>query len=212
MAPLVFIGVMVFAVNFIERSWRDKIPSPQRAGWIKRYCLPVSEKRFARKMQRTLDWNPIAWLQQYSWKARLSKWGLSLPGAIVLMDCAATATGSLTDLQAVQGPVLLILAAVYTFVGVKRSFLNEKKVGRLGIDSSHATASQSNYWREGLGLVETIPAGGADAPAFLRRRRVLAKFDAHTLGNLLIPGFLESISHFIVGAKLSPRINAHRVY
>jgi hypothetical protein len=39
-------------------------------------------------MRATLEWNPIAWLQQYSWQARVSKWGLCL--AIVVIECACT--------------------------------------------------------------------------------------------------------------------------
>jgi ABC-type Na+ efflux pump permease subunit len=78
-------------------------------------------------MQRTLDWNPIAWLQQYSWKARVSKWGLCL--AFLLVECSARyATWGTRD--TLQMALLLTLAGIYTFAGVS-GFLEEKRSGAL---------------------------------------------------------------------------------
>jgi len=125
--PLLFYLVLRFAALRIAHSWHDQPPSLRRENWIKTWCVPLARRRFARKMQRTLDWNPIAWLQQYSWKARLSKWGLCL--AFVLLECAVT-TGSLSEMLDAQYIMLLILAAAFTFVGVN-SFLTEKKSGAL---------------------------------------------------------------------------------
>ncbi len=125
--PLLFYLVLRFAALRIARSWHDQPPSLRREAWIKTWCVPLARRRFARKMQRTLDWNPIAWLQQYSWKARLSKWGLCL--AFVALECAVT-TGCPSEMLDAQSIMLLILAAAFTFVGVN-SFLTEKKSGAL---------------------------------------------------------------------------------
>ena len=125
--PLLFLLVLWFAARQMERSWHDQPPSLRRESWIKTFCVPLARRRFARQMQETLEWNPIAWLQQYSWKARLSKWGLCL--GLVLLECAAT-TGSASGLLDAQYLMLLILAAAFTFVGVN-SFLTEKKSGAL---------------------------------------------------------------------------------
>jgi ABC-type transport system involved in multi-copper enzyme maturation permease subunit len=81
---LIFLAVSRFAAARLERSWQDKVPSPRRESFIRRYCAPLWRRRFRRKMQRTLDWNPIAWLQQYSWKARLSKWCLCLAFLLII--------------------------------------------------------------------------------------------------------------------------------
>jgi len=78
-------------------------------------------------MQRALESNPIAWLQQYSWKARLGKWGLCL--AYVVLACALP-TGSTSEMAGYVSLMVLILAAAFTFVGVG-SFLTEKKSGAL---------------------------------------------------------------------------------
>jgi ABC-type Na+ efflux pump permease subunit len=124
---LFFYVVARLAAWQIERSWQDKIPSPRRESLIRRYCTPLFHRRFRRKMQRTLDWNPIAWLQQYSWKARLSKWGLCL--AFALIGCAPRHL-SQDEVEIIATALLLTLAAIYTFVGVS-GFLEEKRSGAL---------------------------------------------------------------------------------
>jgi ABC-type Na+ efflux pump permease subunit len=127
-APLLFLLVHLVAARQMERSWQDQPPSLRRESWIKTFCVPLAKASFARKMRRTLEWNPVAWLQQYSWKARLSKWGLCL--VFVVLECAATSTGNADDILNVQSLILLILTSAYTFVGVN-SFLAEKKSGAL---------------------------------------------------------------------------------
>jgi ABC-type Na+ efflux pump permease subunit len=126
-ALLVFYAVAWFAARRVKRSWQDKVPSPRREGLIRRFCTPLFRDRFRREMQRTLDWNPIAWLQQYSWKARMTKWGLCL--AFVLFIWAID-NGSQDELGAAARALLLTLAGVYTFVGVS-GFLEEKRNGAL---------------------------------------------------------------------------------
>jgi ABC-type Na+ efflux pump permease subunit len=124
---LVFYLIARFAAWRVERSWQDKISSPRHESLLRRYCTPLFLRRFRRKMQRTLDWNPIAWLQQYSWKARLGKWALCL--AFLLAEYAGgNASGSYRE---ATPPILLfIMAAIYTFVGVG-GFLEEKRSGAL---------------------------------------------------------------------------------
>jgi ABC-type Na+ efflux pump permease subunit len=123
---LFFYVVARFAARRIERSWQDKIPSARRESLLRRYCTPLFRRRFRRKMQRTLDWNPIAWLQQYSWKARAGKWGLCL--AFVLVELAAF--HARLDRDVVGWPSLLTLAGIYAFLGVS-GFLEEKRNGAL---------------------------------------------------------------------------------
>jgi len=125
--PLLCWLVLRFAARQMEFCWQDQPPSLRREGWIKSYCVPLARRRFKRRMRRTLEWNPVAWLQQYSWKARASKWGLCL-GFVLLEDAAVTGTPS--DILNTQYLLLAILGAAMTFAGVN-SFLTEKKSGAL---------------------------------------------------------------------------------
>ena len=126
-ALLFFYVIVRFAAHRIARSWQDRVPSLRRERWIKRISAPLFRGWFARGMRRTLDHNPIAWLQQYSWKARLAKWGLCL--AIVLLE-GVFPHREWYEIQNTQGILLWMLAGVATFVGVN-SFMQEKRSGAL---------------------------------------------------------------------------------
>ena len=120
--PLLCYLVLKISAWQVARGWRDAVPSVSRESWIKTFCLPRKTGRFAEKMRATLERNPIAWLQQYSWKSRLSKWGLCL--AILVVD-AIFSTGGLPAMVSAQSPMLLILLGCFTFAGVN-GFLIEK--------------------------------------------------------------------------------------
>jgi ABC-type Na+ efflux pump permease subunit len=123
---IIFLLVALFAARRIKRSWQDKIPSPRRESLVRRYCTPLFRRRFRRRMRRLLERNPIAWLQLYSWKARLSRWGLCL--LLALIDW--TAHRAWPDGDVLLGPLLVSLAVIYTFFGVS-GFLEEKRSGAL---------------------------------------------------------------------------------
>jgi ABC-type Na+ efflux pump permease subunit len=125
---ILLLAALRFAGRCVERSWQDKPPSPRQQSLLKRYCTPVFKRWFAVRMNRTLEWNPIAWLQQYSWKARLSKWGLCL--LFILLECYIIDGNNPDALAGLVTALLLILAAAYTYVGVN-GFLQEKKSGAL---------------------------------------------------------------------------------
>jgi len=125
--PLLFFIILCFAARQIATSWHDKVPPPRRQYWIKTYCMPLAQRRFAKRMQETLDWNPIAWLQQYSWQSRVSKWGLCL--ILLLIECCLT-NGDADDMLNAQTLMIMVLAAAFTFIAIS-GFLTEKKNGAL---------------------------------------------------------------------------------
>jgi ABC-type Na+ efflux pump permease subunit len=128
-AAIILLAALRFAGWSVERSWQDKIPSIRREGWVRSYCKPRFFNRwFARGMRRALERNPIAWLQQYSWKARLSKWGLCL--LFVLLECSVIDGNDLDGVSQLLTYLVLIMVAAYTYAGVN-GFLQEKKSGAL---------------------------------------------------------------------------------
>ena len=130
LALLMFFLVLRFAAWRMAASWRDKIPSPRQESLIRTYCTPLFQRWFARRTRRTLDRNPIAWLQQYSWKARLGKWVLCL--AFVAVEAAVSISWPMDgDVGETTGQLLLLtLAAGMTFAGIN-SFAEEKRSGAL---------------------------------------------------------------------------------
>jgi ABC-type transport system involved in multi-copper enzyme maturation permease subunit len=127
-AAIILLTALLVAGWCVERSWQDKIPSVRRQNWIKRYCTPIFHRWFARRMQRAMERNPIAWLQQYSWKARATKWGLCL--LFLLLECAFVDPNRYRSISGMLDGLLLILAGAYTYAGVN-GFLQEKKTGAL---------------------------------------------------------------------------------
>ncbi len=127
---LFFYLVALFAARRIKRSWQDKIPSARRESFLRLYCAPLFRRRFRRSMQRTLDWNPIVWLQQYSWKARASKWGLCLLFVLIERAMAGASHGVSPLDNLAQVPWLVVMAGIYIFLGVS-GFLEEKRSGAL---------------------------------------------------------------------------------
>jgi ABC-type Na+ efflux pump permease subunit len=147
-ALMILFLINSFAAARIKRSWQDKPPSrlreslfnparrsvSSRAGnrgalkfEVPSLVAPLFRRRFRRQMRRYLDRNPIAWLQQYSWKARLSKWCLCL---VFLAIACMGASGSDETRYMMMAALLFTLAGFYTFVGVG-GFLEEKRSGAL---------------------------------------------------------------------------------
>jgi len=122
--PLLCWLVLLVSARLVARAWRDPIPSLRRESWIKTFCLP---RKRPQAVNHTLERNPVAWLQQYSWKARLSKWGLCL--GILVVDALFSTRGPEEMLDA-QILMLTVLFGCYTFAGVN-GFLTEKKSGAL---------------------------------------------------------------------------------
>lgn len=127
-ALLVFLLVVKIAARRVESSWKDKPPSTTRVRLLRTYCSPLFKGWLAGRMHRALDRNPIVWLQQFSWKARVTKWGLCL--VFVYLDCVMISNVNLGDIVGTQCILVGVLAVVFTFVGVN-SFLDEKRNGAL---------------------------------------------------------------------------------
>ena len=113
----------------VRRIWRLDPPSLGRAQLQKLFCAPRIWKSFFRsKMSGLLTRNPIGWLQQYSWSARLVKWGWCL--GIVLLECVLATDPALSNLWEGQYLLasLLMLGVAFTASG---SFRQECQTGAM---------------------------------------------------------------------------------
>ncbi len=74
---ILFFGLIVFlAAHRLKKTWQENPPSPRQSRIQKIFCTPRFWVGFLRRSNESkLSRNPIGWLQQYSWSARLSKWG-----------------------------------------------------------------------------------------------------------------------------------------
>jgi ABC-type transport system involved in multi-copper enzyme maturation permease subunit len=60
----------------LDKIWQEETAAPPQPAWVKIFSTSdFWQSVFRWNKSRTLDRNPIAWLQEYSWTARLTKWG-----------------------------------------------------------------------------------------------------------------------------------------
>lgn len=142
--------VVIYVAHRIKISWRDKPPSVRQERLAQQYCTPVFRRWFARRTQRTMDWNPIAWLQQYSWKARLGKWGICLV-CVVVESIMIRIFRGYWEWERQQAVLLEGLAVLFTFAGVA-GFLRQKQSGALELILSTPVSANQFAWGRICGL------------------------------------------------------------
>jgi hypothetical protein len=71
-----FVMVVQASVSQLRETWDRDSANPEQPRWVKLFSTSEFwQAAFHWERGRTLDRNPIAWLQEYSWTARLTKWG-----------------------------------------------------------------------------------------------------------------------------------------
>jgi ABC-type transport system involved in multi-copper enzyme maturation permease subunit len=127
---LVFLlHVSWFARRKTRRDFQEDAPA-RWAIWLHQtFCQPVYwQSLFQRRMRVRLGRNPISWLQQYSWSARVVKWGLCL--LIISAESSLLASVGWWEMRAWQIGLLLLTLAGVAF-SAAGSFHDEKHSGAL---------------------------------------------------------------------------------
>lgn len=131
LAMAILVVAIWIAARHIRKTWQDKPPTVRQQRWAQRFGTVLFQNSFRRKMQHSLDHNPIEWLQQYTWKARIIKWGLCLLFLLVELYVGSTSFPSdLDQMMRTQTYLLLVLAIAGTITGIG-SFRSEKESGAL---------------------------------------------------------------------------------
>jgi ABC-type transport system involved in multi-copper enzyme maturation permease subunit len=128
-AEIFLVGFIVFfAARRLRKSWQEN-PASLRQLWIqKTFCTPRFWVGFLRRQnQSRLSVNPIGWLQQYSWSARLSKWGWCAV-VITIASWLLTADLQLLGVGFSWLKTAMLVSVAFSAVG---SFQREKQNGAL---------------------------------------------------------------------------------
>jgi ABC-type transport system involved in multi-copper enzyme maturation permease subunit len=73
---VLFVSILGASVSRLQATWQQDSSGPEQPRWVKLFSNSEFWRSFFHwDTSRTLDRNPIAWLQEYSWTARLTKWG-----------------------------------------------------------------------------------------------------------------------------------------
>jgi len=115
----------------LQRSWREEPPS-LRAQQIERaFCTPIlARSLLTRWMRWKLERNPIGWLQQRSWSARLVMWTW-FAIVIVIYTAALSANRFYQDDFAALQTSVAALLMVSVGVSAAGSFRRERETGVL---------------------------------------------------------------------------------
>ncbi len=124
----VFFGLAIsLAAWGVRRSWRLQAQTARAIQLERKFFQPrFWPALFRKRMRRTMERNPIGWLQQYSVRARLAKWGWCL--FVVTVECLFTL--NLNDVTSGQVFVFAVLLFAMTFTAAG-SFRRERETGAL---------------------------------------------------------------------------------
>jgi ABC-type transport system involved in multi-copper enzyme maturation permease subunit len=124
-----FRAVLHLSVRRLAATWQDESAAPEQPAWVKLF----SDSEFWRTAfrwdhRRTLDRNPTAWLQEYSWTARLTKWGWLL--LLVMAEFVLLVNWESRRLPGWQPAIAAALGAGVAF-SAAGSFRRERQAGLL---------------------------------------------------------------------------------
>jgi ABC-type transport system involved in multi-copper enzyme maturation permease subunit len=127
-AALLFLSLVVLmAAGRVRRSWRQE-PSHRRISELQR---SLTRPRFAvpvlrRLLSRSLDRNPIGWLQHYAWGGRITRWGW----LAVIMVIESLLVADVWNFAEFQTWAVLLLVVGIAFTAAA-SFRKERESGVL---------------------------------------------------------------------------------
>ena len=115
------------AARQVSRSWREE-PVPRKLVRIRRaLTTPVVAVNILHgRLARSLDRNPIGWLQHYSWSGRITKWGWF--GIIIAVESFLIA--DFWDFGDMQPGIAILLLCGMAFAAAA-SFRKERESGAL---------------------------------------------------------------------------------
>jgi ABC-type Na+ efflux pump permease subunit len=117
------------SVHRLRATWQDEAAAPEQPRWVKFFSTSDFWQSFFRwDKSRTLDRNPMAWLQEYSWTARLTKWGWFL---LVLLAEFILSTSDDSSRSPLWQPAVALALGLGVAFGAVGSFRREQETGLL---------------------------------------------------------------------------------
>jgi len=197
-----FISILKWSCRTLELNWQTESSDHGQPRWVKIFSSSAFwQELFQWDKSRTLDRNPVAWLQEYSWTARLTKWGwliiLVFAELIILINWEA---GGSPGWQVVL-MAMLSLGVAFSATG---SFRRERETGLLEVmlvtPLSVRQLLQGRLWGIGchyFGAIAVLLTG------YLGDRVLNKKIYTETLFSSLFPNPITFVAIMVTGLYLS---------
>ena len=126
---IIFVLVLTASVRRLRATWQQDSPAPEQPRWVRLFSNSEFWQSFFHwDTSRTLSHNPIAWLQEYSWTARLTKWGWLI---VVLITEFVVLTNLSTRRSPLWQPLLMVAFGLGVAFSAVASFRREQETGLL---------------------------------------------------------------------------------
>jgi ABC-type transport system involved in multi-copper enzyme maturation permease subunit len=149
--------VICVAALRIAKSWKEEPPSKRQLWLTQAFCVPRFWRRFFRRsMKKKLEHNPIIWLHNYAWSARLSKWGWLL--VVIIVDLVLV-IADLYDYIVYHSLILFLLVFAMS-ISIAGSFKQERSNGALELILVTSISERQLIWGRMLGFWrQFLPVG-----------------------------------------------------
>jgi hypothetical protein len=126
-AAVLFFVVVQRSAEYLRETWQDDMGPPPEPVWVSIFSKSdLWQSFFHWNESRTRDRNPVAWLQEYSWTARLTKWGWCITAIVAEIYAILTEHEFATAQR--QLSALLMVGLAFSAAG---SFRRERQTGAL---------------------------------------------------------------------------------
>jgi hypothetical protein len=126
---MLFIAILRASVIRLRNTWQQESDSGEQPRWVRLFADSEFWRMFFHwEKSRTLNRNPVAWLQEYSWTARLTKWGWFM--LVLVAECIVlTRDGSRRSL--LWQPLIIVTLGLGVAFSAVGSFRREQESGLL---------------------------------------------------------------------------------
>jgi ABC-type transport system involved in multi-copper enzyme maturation permease subunit len=126
---ILFVLILAASVRRLQETWQEESAAPEQPRWVKLFSNSDFWQSFFRwDTSRTLDRNPVAWLQEYSWTARLTKWGWVV---LVLLAEFVVLTNDVSYRSPLWQPLVVVALGLGVAFSAVGSFRREQETGLL---------------------------------------------------------------------------------
>ena len=197
-----FVAILRASVVRLRLTWHEEARAPEQPRWVKIFSNSEFWQGFFHwNKSRTLNRNPVAWLQEYSWTARLTKWGWFV---LVLLGEGILLTSGGSHGSALWQPLVIVALGLGVAFSAAGSFRREQQSGLLELLLVTPLAEQRLLRGRLWGICcHYFPALGLLWVGWIGDQLLNSKFYNNELVAAMVPNPVAFVAIMVVGLYLS---------